>query len=265
MGGGSPIFNSQVIPGLTIGFQNTDLYPNKRKDQQRLLVLCTFAPNTHTSPNNAQQGLWRSYLCYHRVNWNGTDAIFLHAKTKTSRSPWPCGIRRGSAAAVLLGLQLESRQEHGCPSLVSVVSSLVKVSATGRFLVKGIPTESVCMCMFVCVCVCVCVCVYVCVSQSVISKPQQQGCLVPLQLSSHENKYINNDTCLLISLRVRSIMHLSSVCCLNIIWPTSLQLILPTYMYFVSSYLKILKYFLIKTYLISSNVLRPIGSQNLFF
>jgi len=37
----------------------------------------------------------------------------------------------------------EPRREHGCPSLVSVVCCQIEVSATGRPLVEGSPTECV--------------------------------------------------------------------------------------------------------------------------
>ena len=43
----------------------------------------------------------------------------------------------------------ESRRGHVCLSVVIVVSCQVEVSAKGRSLVQGIPTD--------CVCVCVCV------------------------------------------------------------------------------------------------------------
>ena len=74
---GSAIFNSQVIAGLIIGFQNTVLCPNKRKGQQELLVFCTFAPNTHTSPSNAT--LLHSKDCggliYGTIQWTDTEMV----------------------------------------------------------------------------------------------------------------------------------------------------------------------------------------------
>jgi hypothetical protein len=51
-------------------------------------------------------------------------------------SGWDCGF--------------ESRREHTCLSVVSVVNCQIEVSATGRSLVQSSSTE--------CVCVCVCVC-----------------------------------------------------------------------------------------------------------
>jgi len=65
----------------------------------------------------------------------------------------------------------ESRREHGCLSLVSVVCCHVKVSATGRSLecvlcvcvcVRVCCVCAVCMCA-VCVCVCVCCMCVLCV------------------------------------------------------------------------------------------------------
>jgi hypothetical protein len=51
------------------------------------------------------------------------------------RSQWPRGLRRGSAAARLLGLW------HGCLSLVSVVWCQVEVSATSWSLVQRRSTD----------------------------------------------------------------------------------------------------------------------------
>ena len=48
-----------------------------------------------------------------------------------SRSHWPNGLRRGSAAARLLGFGFESRRGNGCPSLVSVVCCQVEGTASG--------------------------------------------------------------------------------------------------------------------------------------
>jgi hypothetical protein len=39
----------------------------------------------------------------------------------------------------------ESPLEHGCLSFVSVVCCQIEVSATGRSLVQGIPTDVVCL------------------------------------------------------------------------------------------------------------------------
>jgi hypothetical protein len=48
-----------------------------------------------------------------------------------SRSQWPRGIKRGSAAAWLLGLRVRIPQGHGCLPLVSVVCCQVEVCASG--------------------------------------------------------------------------------------------------------------------------------------
>jgi hypothetical protein len=57
------------------------------------------------------------------------------------RSQWSHGLRRGSAAAHLLGLWVRIPPENGCLSLVSVVCCQVEVSATGWSLVQRCPTE----------------------------------------------------------------------------------------------------------------------------
>jgi hypothetical protein len=60
---------------------------------------------------------------------------------RTDRCQWPRGLRRGSAAARLLGLWVRIPPGHGCLSLVSVVCCQVEVCATGWSLVQRGPTE----------------------------------------------------------------------------------------------------------------------------
>jgi hypothetical protein len=47
------------------------------------------------------------------------------------RSQWPLSLRRGSAAAGLLGLWVRIPPGHGCLSLGSVVCCQVEISASG--------------------------------------------------------------------------------------------------------------------------------------
>jgi len=63
----------------------------------------------------------------------------------SGRSRWPCGLKRGSAAARLLGLRV--RMPLGAGVTVcgeSFMCYQVEVSATGRSLVQRSPTECVC-------------------------------------------------------------------------------------------------------------------------
>ena len=60
---------------------------------------------------------------------------------RNSRSQWPRGLRRGSAAPRLLGLRVRIPPGQGCQSLVSVVCCQVEVSASGSSLVQRSPTE----------------------------------------------------------------------------------------------------------------------------
>jgi hypothetical protein len=65
---------------------------------------------------------------------------FMAGILSRSRTHWPRGLRRGSAAARLLGLVV--RIPPGtCLSLVSVVCCTVEVSAMGRPLVRRSLTE----------------------------------------------------------------------------------------------------------------------------
>ena len=61
------------------------------------------------------------------------------------RTHWPRDLRRGSAAATLLGLRVRIPRGHGCLPLVSVVCCQVEVYAKGLSLVQRSPTECVCV------------------------------------------------------------------------------------------------------------------------
>jgi MFS superfamily sulfate permease-like transporter len=71
---------------------------------------------------------------------------------KYGRSRWPRGLGCRSAAARFLGLEVRIPLAV-LVSVLSVVCCQGEVSATGRSLLHGTPTE----CVHVCVCVCVCV------------------------------------------------------------------------------------------------------------
>jgi hypothetical protein len=58
-----------------------------------------------------------------------------------SRSQWPRGLGRGSAAVRLLGLRVRIPPGRECLLLVSVVCCQVDVSASGWSLVQRSPTE----------------------------------------------------------------------------------------------------------------------------
>jgi hypothetical protein len=66
------------------------------------------------------------------------------------RSQWPRGLRRGSAAARLVGLWVRIPWRHGCLALVSVVCCQVQVSGASRSLFQRSPTGCVCVCLIVC-------------------------------------------------------------------------------------------------------------------
>ena len=53
----------------------------------------------------------------------------------TSRSPWPRGLRRRSAAVSLLGFEFESRRGYRRSSLLNIITVQVEVSASGRVCV----------------------------------------------------------------------------------------------------------------------------------
>jgi hypothetical protein len=64
-----------------------------------------------------------------------------HSNPCGCRSHWPRGLRRGSAAAQLLGLPVRIPVGHGCLSFVRVVCCPVQVCASGWSAVQRSPTE----------------------------------------------------------------------------------------------------------------------------
>ena len=70
---------------------------------------------------------------------NGTATFYLIIRY--CRSQWPRRLKRGSAAAYFLGLQVRIPPAHGCRPTVSVVCCHVEVSATSWSPVQGSPTE----------------------------------------------------------------------------------------------------------------------------
>jgi hypothetical protein len=71
-----------------------------------------------------------------------SDFVFLRNIYKSNsahrRSQWPCGLRRGSTAARLLGLWVRMPPRSW---IVSVVCCQVEVSASGWSLVQSSPTD----------------------------------------------------------------------------------------------------------------------------
>ena len=76
-------------------------------------------------------------------NWNNfiISMIIKNYYISHSRSQWPRGLRRRSAAARLLRLWVRIPPGHGCLSVVSVVCCQVEVSETSRSLVQKSPTN----------------------------------------------------------------------------------------------------------------------------
>jgi hypothetical protein len=72
-----------------------------------------------------------------KCRWNEINEM---TASRTSRSQWPRGLRRGFAGAVLLGLQVQI-PSGSCLSLVSFVCCHVEVSASERSLVQRSHTE----------------------------------------------------------------------------------------------------------------------------
>jgi hypothetical protein len=85
------------------------------------------------------------HMC-HLIDWGYCCTLLYTAVNICCRSQWPCGLRRGSTAARLLGLRVRI-PPTAWMSVVSVVCCQVEVSATGWSLVQRSPTEcGVCEC-----------------------------------------------------------------------------------------------------------------------
>jgi len=95
------------------------------------------------SPKNGEMFVCTLYSDHKRLwisNWN----CWLPSKFRITilyRSQWTRGLRRGSAAARLLGLWVRISPVHWYLSLVSVVFCQVETSATGRSLLQRSHTE----------------------------------------------------------------------------------------------------------------------------
>ena len=100
---------------------------------------CVNVHNRVRVPNTCRRNDWSRRYTFH-LNAAQTTQIRLFTKhrvnadvlkrtqSKKSRSQWPCGLRRRSAAARLLGLCV--RIPPGGLTVVSVVCCQIKVSAT---------------------------------------------------------------------------------------------------------------------------------------
>jgi hypothetical protein len=84
-------------------------------------------------------------ICLRIKQYLRPDTFINLAFTEMSRSQWPRGLRRKSAAARLLRswarIPPEGGGGHGCLSVVRVVCCQVEVSATSRSLVQRSPTD----------------------------------------------------------------------------------------------------------------------------
>ena len=100
------------------------------------LILLDFT--TRTISGKEYRSLNSSLCNFLHLNYNTVSNYNRH-NVKFRPSQWPRGLRRGSAAARLLGLWVRIPREAWM--FVSVVCCQVEVSASGRSLVQRSPTE----------------------------------------------------------------------------------------------------------------------------
>ena len=105
-----------------------------------------------TTPIWKPAASWNSHYVYsysraynfsrHELNESYLDQANWHYSViHNYRSQWPRGLRRGSAAAGLLGLRIWIPLGRGCLSFVSDVCCQIEVSASGWSLFQRSPTE----------------------------------------------------------------------------------------------------------------------------
>ena len=95
------------------------------------------SPNVFLSQSvSLHRHLWEFHIPYPRSCW-GSILVY----SVSSRSHWPRVLRRGSAAACLLGLRFRIPTGAWIFSLLNVVCCQIGVSATGRSLVQRSPTD----------------------------------------------------------------------------------------------------------------------------
>jgi hypothetical protein len=138
---------SQLLPKLSHrnGLRSTPRYP-------KLEILVDKKRNWHgvfsryfgfPPPVSSQQYSLLILSSFTDAVWSQQlTASFINTrKLIIRRSQWPRGLRRGIAAACLLGVWVRNSQRHGCPSLIIVVCCQAEISASGWSLVQRSPTE----------------------------------------------------------------------------------------------------------------------------
>ena len=98
-------------------------------------------PSATPSITNWARGVWNLTLVFaarrrRPTAWDTARLISIQC-----RSRWLRGLRRGSAAARLLGLRVVIPYGHGCLSLMSVECCQVQLYVSGWSIVQRNPTE----------------------------------------------------------------------------------------------------------------------------
>jgi hypothetical protein len=88
-----------------------------------------------------EHSIYPTGISHYYLKHFGSKLFLFQLNCVLSWSQWPYGLRRGSAAASLLGLRVRIPPGYGHVSLVSVVCCHVEVSASGWSLVQTSPTD----------------------------------------------------------------------------------------------------------------------------
>ena len=111
------------------------------------LWLCHITTRTGLSPETVTfegQNHGRENRIFWRLHFSELSVksmIVSRSTVYVSRSQWPRGLRRRSAAAVLLGLRVRIPPRNGCPSLVRDLCSQVEIFAWRWSLVQRSTAE----------------------------------------------------------------------------------------------------------------------------
>ena len=105
--------------------------------------LDSFVFGTEVSPNVVLSQSVCTDICGHFIYRTPdlAEVRFSFISSVSSRSHWPRVLRRGSAAARLLGLRFRIPTGAWIFSVLNVACCQVEVSATGRSLVQRSPTD----------------------------------------------------------------------------------------------------------------------------
>jgi hypothetical protein len=124
--------------------RNLDLRKKYKKDRHKTGLNISKYGRVHPFwPQKHWRNFWNSWKYTYKHGWLNLIIVWIgleQSRSRNCRSQWPRGLRRGSAAARLLGMQVGISTVVSM-SLVIVVCCQVEVTLMGRSLVQRSPTD----------------------------------------------------------------------------------------------------------------------------